>query len=79
MTQLEAAETRIADLETCECRKPCVQFDANNKTVMKVDGSVWQHGCETCTCLVSVVINVKTVDFVFVLQTITIGMPCAKI
>lgn len=53
--QLEAAEMRIAELETCECRKPCVQFDERtNNTLMKVDGSVWQHKCNTCTCLVSV-------------------------
>ncbi|XP_016659491.1 protein kinase C-binding protein NELL1 isoform X5 [Acyrthosiphon pisum] len=50
--KLEAAEMRIAELETCECRKPCVQFDErSNNTVMKVDGSVWQHECQTCTCL----------------------------
>uniref|UniRef100_A0A2H8TIY4 Protein kinase C-binding protein NELL1 n=1 Tax=Melanaphis sacchari TaxID=742174 RepID=A0A2H8TIY4_9HEMI len=50
--KLEAAETRIAELETCECRKPCVQYDErSNNTVMKIDGSVWQHECETCTCL----------------------------
>ncbi|XP_025418188.1 protein kinase C-binding protein NELL1-like isoform X2 [Sipha flava] len=49
--KLEAAETRIAELETCECRKPCLQIDERNNTMVKIDGSVWQHECDMCTCM----------------------------
>jgi hypothetical protein len=54
--QLEAAETRIAELETCECRKPCLQIDERNNTMVKIDGSVWQHECDMCTCMVSITV-----------------------
>ena len=44
--QLGAAESRVAQLETCECAKPCAVEGARARRHL----DTWRQGCEECTC-----------------------------
>ena len=43
--RLEAAETKIAELETCECSRSCVDQGGARRHL-----EVWSQGCDNCTC-----------------------------
>ncbi|XP_073996659.1 protein kinase C-binding protein NELL2a-like isoform X2 [Rhodnius prolixus] len=45
-SRLEAAESRISDVEVCDCIKSC----SVNGTV-RADGASWQVDCDICSCV----------------------------
>ena len=44
--QLGAAESRVAQLETCECAKSCAVEGARARRHL----DTWRQGCEECAC-----------------------------
>ena len=46
-SRLVKAEARIAELEECDCAKPCV---LSNSSVKRHE-ETWKEGCDTCKCV----------------------------
>ena len=44
--RLEAAETKIEELQTCECSRSCVGQGGRGRRHLEV----WLQGCDNCTC-----------------------------
>ncbi|CAH1159443.1 unnamed protein product [Phaedon cochleariae] len=44
--RLVAAESRITEVEQCDCHKSCYNNDS-----IYADGAKWQNGCDLCSCV----------------------------
>ena len=50
--RLEAAESKIEELQTCECSRSCVEprGEEGGEVVVRRHLAVWSQGCDNCTC-----------------------------
>merc|ERR1719499_1234288 len=45
--RLETAESRLSEVEECDCSKSCRAPGG----VVREDGSTWSEGCQICSCV----------------------------